>query len=74
MTTQAPMMATKKLYRLKPVTPGWPNWLKSHPPTSAPIIPMMISMSIPCDALVFITTDATHPAIAPKSIHSKKFI
>src|SRR3989344_3932653 len=58
------------LYRLKPVTPDWPKNSIMSPPTTAPSTPKTTSPTIPWEALVFITTDANQPAMAPKIIHN----
>src|SRR5690606_23371010 len=72
-TTMAPTTATRRLPRLKPVTPAAPNRLNNHPPRTAPIIPRTISVKSPCSRVPMITL-ASQPARAPKSIHNRMFM
>ena len=66
----APITATHKLQRLKPVTPDDPKAVKIHPPTTAPTIPKMMSRKIPSPDLLTPMLPS-HPAMAPKTIHPR---
>src|SRR5512135_400076 len=68
--TTAPTTATMKLQRFSPVTPGWPNWLKSHPPPTAPTMPSTISIRTP-SPLLFTSLLATKPAIRPSTTQAR---
>ncbi len=70
----APTMATIKLHRLNPVTPGWPNNVNAQPPIRDPKIPTIIFEPIPISASVFIMILASQPTIAPNTIHNITFI
>lgn len=69
----APITPTAMLYMLKPVTPGIPKRLMTTPPSIDPIIPTTTSRMKPCCALVFISTEANQPTIAPKITKNNKF-
>src|ERR1041384_3618542 len=53
-----------------PVIPGWPNWLKSHPPATAPTTPSTMSITTPSPVLFTILL-ATKPAIRPRTIQAR---
>jgi len=68
-TTTAPITATKRLYRLSPVTPVAPNLLNNHPPTTAPTTPSTTSTTNP-SPLRFTSLLPMKPAINPKIIQA----
>src|SRR6516162_11403288 len=55
---------------LRPVTPEAPKNLKMNPPTTAPMIPKMMSRTIPSPDLFTILLP-TNPAIKPRTIQAR---
>ena len=71
---QDPIIATAKLRRLNPVTPGAPRKLMRKPPSQLPTIPTMIFFIIPMFSFFLLMMLATHPARPPNIIHVNQFI
>src|SRR5262249_38837456 len=69
-TTMAPTTATRRLYRLKPVTPAWPKTEKIQPPTTAPTMPSTRSRTRPSPVLLTILLPR-NPATMPRTIQAR---